>query len=691
MKYKLDASGYVCAVSFGCYLDACTEYTGEVPVGYTTLDDWATNACIQAYYIDPKGNLVIDFARKTECENKQAQEAIDYAPLLRKDLYETEEVLDSYYIRRTATGKVITLEDVKTIATRVKITGIEPGYNTLSIYTQGKNMMPCDAVSHVVSGVTFTKNMSGSITVLGTATENIEYIVSDGNTTPIFALKANNNYYLNLGGLQCELRYFDSETTAQQYAGASGLLNLPESIEVTQVVIKITSGDSVNTTFYPQLEVGTEFTKYETHKCKSLELDIGEIVGNKEVTPSDTLYAKDTLYPGIMPYTVDCIVIENGKVTVTANGENHVLGSGSVGLFSDYSTIYATKDVSLELEYSDNMIDVDSLEFLQGKSTTTNQFKILKDGSIEAHNGFFSGRIEADSGYFKGEISWEQVTDNEDVATKTYVTGLGYQTAPQVTKITKDTVTTQFVNALSVKAGSVDAECITGTIISGKKLQGATGDFEGKIKATSGEIGGFAIGTSSLYAGFKSSLSSTSSGVYVGTDGISVGSSSGVKVTSSGDVTINGKGSIAFTFGIDSMSLDAQGIEFSSGSTYRTQITKEKVQVYNTYMDADGLHVKGSATYYTNIEYNKITFGSGAKASILHGNNEVITLNTGNVVRIGDTYSVFAKNNGYLGFFGNTGSTKKTVATVATTATASTIATKLNELINALKAYNLIG
>jgi len=52
---------------------------------------------------------------------------------------------------------------------------------------------------------------------------------------------------------------------------------------------------------------------------------------------------------------------------------------------------------------------------------------------------------------------------------------------------------------------------------------------------------------------------------------------------------------------------------------------------------------------------------------------------------------------GYLGFFYN-GSTsayskKQTVAAITTpaNATASTVATKLNELLTALKAYNLIG
>lgn len=49
-----------------------------------------------------------------------------------------------------------------------------------------------------------------------------------------------------------------------------------------------------------------------------------------------------------------------------------------------------------------------------------------------------------------------------------------YQTAEQVTQITKNTVTTSYVNALNVTAGSVAAENITGTTITGKTINGGT-------------------------------------------------------------------------------------------------------------------------------------------------------------------------------------------------------------------------
>lgn len=72
----------------------------------------------------------------------------------------------------------------------------------------------------------------------------------------------------------------------------------------------------------------------------------------------------------------------------------------------------------------------------------------------------------------------------------------------KVTQITKDTVTTSYVNALSVKAGSVDAEDIIGTTITGKNIVGGTIDIgngvfvvdnDGKVTALNFNMSGGSI------------------------------------------------------------------------------------------------------------------------------------------------------------------------------------------------------
>ncbi len=428
MRYILDLDGYVHSVSFGCYLNKCTEYTGTVPVGYNSLDAWATYACINAYYIDSDGNLAYDAEREKLIREKEAQDATDNAVLKRKDLYESEAVLDSQYIKASASGEVILLDDIKPISPLVRITGIDASCKNLAVYTHGKNMMPNNARNETISGVTFSKAYSGAITVSGVPTDNIEYTVagSASNTVPLFALKKNHNYYLNLGGLECELRYYDGETTKQQYVGPSGLLNLPESIEVTQVVVKIAGSTplypsdtlypsetlypvnyvpvNINTTFMPQLEYGKAYTSFEAYKLKSLEMDFSDIVDDGD--------------------TVDYIQVENGVIYISVDGIVQVLGSGNVGLYSDYDMIYATKDSTLEMTYSTNVYDVDSLEFLQGKATTTNKFRILKDGSIEAHNGYFSGAIESSSAKITGgNINIKSADNNNNDITLSHTYG----------------------------------------------------------------------------------------------------------------------------------------------------------------------------------------------------------------------------------------------------------------------------
>lgn len=232
-------------------------------------------------------------------------------------------------------------------------------------------------------------------------------------------------------------------------------------------------------------------------------------------------------------------------------------------------------------------------------------------------------------------ISWDKVTGTEGIAEKSFVTGQGYINSAEATSITKNTITTAYVNALNVKAGSVDAENITGTTITGKKLSGATGDFSGKITAEDGTIGGFNITRSSIYKS-KSSLYSSTSGVYIGEDGIAVGYGS-TTGTATFAVTSDGKLMLGYN---------------------------SKIQCKGDIIFEDTCVIK-----YGTSGTNHIRFSSDG--------------------------IVVGGYGGKLGFFSasNAGSTKKTVSTITTTssATASTVATKLNELINALKAYNLIG
>lgn len=68
MRYILSDEGYIETISFDyqveCNNKSCTEYTGTVPEGYSSLAEWSKNAVIQAYKIT-NGNLTHDPDKET--------------------------------------------------------------------------------------------------------------------------------------------------------------------------------------------------------------------------------------------------------------------------------------------------------------------------------------------------------------------------------------------------------------------------------------------------------------------------------------------------------------------------------------------------------------------------------------------------------------------------------------------------
>ena len=104
----------------------------------------------------------------------------------------------------------------------------------------------------------------------------------------------------------------------------------------------------------------------------------------------------------------------------------------------------------------------------------------------------------------------------------------------------------------------------------------------------------------------------------------------------------------------------------------------------------------------SNLNANSIT--SGALDVNYVKMNDYLIMNQGsasNYLKIGGTSYQYATGveigattfkvlSQYLGFFGGSGSTKKAVSTISTSAETSETNSKLNELINALKGYNLV-
>ena len=129
------------------------------------------------------------------------------------------------------------------------------------------------------------------------------------------------------------------------------------------------------------------------------------------------------------------------------------------------------------------------------------------------------------------KITWGQVTGTGDIATKSYVIGQGYETAASIksTVITKD-----YIETLNIRAGSVNAEDISGTTITGKTFSGGQ-LLIGNKNSTYAEI------TSS---GVLNCAGANISGILTAGSGSIIGSSSsGWKITGDQIHTVKTNGS----------------------------------------------------------------------------------------------------------------------------------------------------
>lgn len=402
MRYKLDSNGFIKYVLFGCYTGGCAEYTGAVPSGYSDLADWANNACINAYYLDENGNLMLDAQRMNYLQTMWEQQEIDYAPVLHKDLYATNEIIDAQYKKNTVSGTIITVTNARSISPMVKISGLTG--NSLTVFAQTKNMLRNDAISLEVNGLTFTRDGNG-IKISGTATAAVEYTISGGEAEPLFALLQGHSYCLNVGGYNCELLYFDGETSEQVYTGIGGVISLSESKRVSEVKLKFASGQTVNDTIYPTLAYGTATIAYEECQTKVYNMELPDYEEGAS------------------------IIIGEGLAVLYSGGKTYVVGRSNMGLLNGYNMIYTSQGNNMEITYTTNEFLIDDMAFLQGTQTTSGRFLIKEDGSIEATGGVFNG-----------EVTCTKLT----VAKGANVSGLNFDgvSEDEVTEITQNAIKT---------------------------------------------------------------------------------------------------------------------------------------------------------------------------------------------------------------------------------------------------------
>lgn len=254
LRYILDKDGYICHASIGglivCDLGECTEYNGTIPDGYETIAEWHEGEIekLNAWKI-VKGNLIFDEIKYNKLQEQCKQDEIDNSCVTHKELYglqkeveDMQNINSTQYTKEIANGKIVCVDDVKKVYPKIKMTNIDCyDYEQVDIIVNKKNMLPNEAVTQTINGVTFTQNKDRSITISGIATENTYFDLAgtNDNIVPFLVFKKDTNYYLSTDNFKLEFYYFDGTDTELVYSGKDGIVKFDVDKKVTNIKIVI--------------------------------------------------------------------------------------------------------------------------------------------------------------------------------------------------------------------------------------------------------------------------------------------------------------------------------------------------------------------------------------------------------------------------------------------------------------------
>lgn len=282
LRYILDKDGYVCHASLGgliiCDLGSCTEYTGEVPDGYISIEEWYDEEIdkLNAWKI-VDNKLVFDENRYKELQTLYEIQAEENSCSTHKWVRDKLRVSTSVVTDELSGGAIgtslIVLSDAGNyVIPELKIESVS--VSSVNVISSNKNILGIEGVTSSINGVDITVNADGTIKLNGTATDNIEYDLNGSNTNQemLYLIKNNTNYAISglTDNVSLSLYSYDGTDRALVGTHSNGNINITDTYKITQTVLNIPSGSAFkDVVISPQIEIGgaTPFIKHEETKA----------------------------------------------------------------------------------------------------------------------------------------------------------------------------------------------------------------------------------------------------------------------------------------------------------------------------------------------------------------------------------------------------------------------------------------
>lgn len=399
LRYILDKDGYIFHASFGglvvCDLGECTEYIGDIPEGYSTIEEWfeGENDKLNAWKI-VDDNLVFDNVRYEQLQARYKAEADDNRTVVYKEIKNItsivdEDVYEKYMQSSSNLAKISSANDSNKFASKfIYLKANENIKGTIQIKFNNNNFLTNDATSKNESGISFAVNTDRSINMNGTSTDDIEFNIAGTNISiePVLTFKKNVNYHLSSGGYVLKMFHYDGTDRTEIYSGTGGIINFTDNDkQVTQIVLYIPNGTVLkNKTIYPMLNLGTAAEPYIMYEGNVATIDLenytfktGDNIKIENGTPilNNEIYINNDLYIG------DDFII---------GGNFYELSSIDMPkTYKNTTYFYTDKDTSLYVTYPNI---TQNLEY-ENTQSKNGGFSVDKEGNVSLKDALLNGGI----------------------------------------------------------------------------------------------------------------------------------------------------------------------------------------------------------------------------------------------------------------------------------------------------------
>ena len=147
-----------------------------------------------------------------------------------------------------------------------------------SVFVGGRNLLPKATLTETISGVTFTPNPDGSVSVSGTATSDSYYTFAHYMERALLGqtvcLSGSSQLVTVVINERTSSATFVRNVLADRGQGASGIVTKRKDSNVLYAVLQVQSGDTVNEVVYPMLNLGKSPLPYKPYQGSVTPLPI---------------------------------------------------------------------------------------------------------------------------------------------------------------------------------------------------------------------------------------------------------------------------------------------------------------------------------------------------------------------------------------------------------------------------------